>query len=448
MSHDAPDRSRPASDQSATLDTIQQLAAASRDVVQRVREASLVDDELDPRHRSGRGYKITEVAEMVGKTTEAIRKAEREGRLEKPPKNDKDRRLPYSLALVNAMRRYWRIVPGRGEGDEPIRIAWQNFKGGVAKTTLVVHGAQYFARLGYRVLVIDCDSQASATAMFGFNPDEDIDSSQTLLPLFQGEQRTLDYAIRPTHWDQLHLVPANLDLGDVEFASHASLEDGWIERLDEGIATVEDAYDIVILDPPPSLGVIPLNVLRAVDGLIVPTPPSMVDFHSTASFFAMLHDVVERVGEQAGEPVELDFLKVVISKLQAGRTAHELISGFIAHSFGDHVLHSPLHASAEIENAAAMWQSVYDLERPTSHRETYRRCLESLDAVFGEVESLVRSVWATRRAALDADDPPASDVPEPRDDEAQRAGHVSPEIGETSTDAADRSRPVVHSPPV
>ena len=391
------DRPFPA-EHSVTLDTVRQIADASRNVVQRVRQAALEDDELDPRRRTGRGYKITEVAEMVGKTTEAIRKAEREGRLERPPVSDSNRRLPYPLALVNAMRRHWNVVPGRRDGDEAIRIAIQNFKGGVAKTALSVHAAQYFARRGYRVLVIDCDSQASATAMFGFNPDEDIDSAQTLLPLFTRDEPTLHYAIRPTHWDQLDIVAANLDLCDVEFSSISAKDKGWMERLDQGIESVQDAYDLVIVDPPPSLGIISLNVLRAVDGLIVPTPPSMVDFHSTTSFFAMLTDVVEKVGEELGEPVELEFLKVVLSKHQPGRASHELVSGFMAHSFGAHMLHNPLLASSEIENAAAQWQSVYDLETHTSSRETYRRCVESLDAVFGEIERLVQAVWDTRRA--------------------------------------------------
>ena len=387
--------------QSVTLATVRQLADASRDVVQRVRDVSLSaegPEGLDSPERTSRGYKITEVAAMIGKTTEAIRRAEREGRLQRPPMGDNNRRLPYPLSLVNEMRRYWDISPGRGPVDDVVRIAIQNFKGGVAKTVLSVHCAQFFARLGYRVLVIDCDSQASATAMFGFNPDEDIEAATTLLPLFQGEQTTLHYAIRPTHWDQLDLVAANLDLADVEFSSTSSLADDWMEQLDRGIATVEDAYDIVLIDPPPSLGLVSLNVLRAADGLIVPAPPAMVDFHSTASFFSMLHDVVEKVGRELGEPVELDFLKVVISKLAPGRMAHQLISGFMAASFGRHVLRNPLLASSEIENAAAQWQTVYDLEAPTGSRETYRRCVESLDALFGEIERLVQAVWEARRA--------------------------------------------------
>ena len=67
---------RTALDQSVTLETVRQLAAASRNVIQEVRRLALVDDTIDPQHRASRGYTITEVAKMVGRTTASIRKAE------------------------------------------------------------------------------------------------------------------------------------------------------------------------------------------------------------------------------------------------------------------------------------------------------------------------------------------------------------------------------------
>src|SRR3546814_17127174 len=76
-------------------------------------------------------------------------------------------------------------------------MAVQNFKGGVGKSTLAVHLAQYLAIQGYRVALIDCDSQASATTLFGYVPDLDLTEDDTLSPfLRQDELASLDSALR------------------------------------------------------------------------------------------------------------------------------------------------------------------------------------------------------------------------------------------------------------
>src|SRR3546814_11752228 len=71
-----------------------------------------------------------------------------------------------------------------------------------------------------------------------------------------------------------------------------------LNRLAQGIASVSDLYDVVILDPPPALGAISLSVLRAANVLIVPVPPTVMDFSSTAAFLAMLADTIEDLKER------------------------------------------------------------------------------------------------------------------------------------------------------
>jgi len=384
---------------SITLEAIGRIADESERIIARLQS---LPQELDPPgQNTGRGYTITEVARMLNKSSESIRKAEKLGKLEAPQKKDNGRREPYSLKQINAMREYWNCRPGRQEGDAPIRFSFQNFKGGVGKTTLACHCGQYLARAGYKVLLVDCDSQGSSTITFGYHPDADIDGDETLLPYLTGEKDNLEYAVRGTHWDGLDLIPANLDLYSAEYYLAAMGRDGggdWISLLDEGLMTVEDAYDIVLIDPPPALGMISLSVLRALDGLIVPTPPAMYDFHSTGSFFRMLEEVMETVGNHLGEPVELDFVKILTSKYITGRQAHEFVSSLMAESYGNNVLQHPFIQSAEIDNASSAWKTVYDLDGPTASRQTYKRCLESLDSVFEEVRELIDAVWQSRRS--------------------------------------------------
>jgi chromosome partitioning protein len=80
------------------------------------------------------------------------------------------------------MREVLGAMPTRGPHDVPAMIAVQNFKGGVGKSTVTTHLAHYFAVQGYRVLVVDCDSQATTTTLFGFNPHFNITREETLYP--------------------------------------------------------------------------------------------------------------------------------------------------------------------------------------------------------------------------------------------------------------------------
>ena len=89
-------------------------------------------------------FSITKAAEMVGRSSEAIRQAEADGRLPAPRLTANGRREGYTLGEVNAMRDLFGTRPSRNPGDPPIVLAVQNFKGGVGKSTLTCHIAQYY----------------------------------------------------------------------------------------------------------------------------------------------------------------------------------------------------------------------------------------------------------------------------------------------------------------
>ena len=98
--------------------------------------------------------------------------------------------MGYTLEQVQAFRAHFGTLPWRDPAtDPPLVIACQNFKGGVGKSTTCVNFAHYLALKGYRVLVIDTDSQATTTSMFGYVPDAEITQDDTMLPLSRRASR-------------------------------------------------------------------------------------------------------------------------------------------------------------------------------------------------------------------------------------------------------------------
>lgn len=387
-------------DMPASTETVADLYTRSLAVLESLRVRSTTADM--PARQAPR-FSITRVAELIGRTSAAIREAEKDGRLPSVERTASGRRVGYTLAEINQMRSVFGTRPWRTADDPLSVIAVQNFKGGVGKSTVSTHLAQYLAIKGYRVCLIDCDSQGSATALFGYVPDLDIREEDTLYPFFRNaEMASLAYAIRETHWDGLYLLPANLRLYSSEYelaARVARAESNLLGRLAEGIASVGDHFDVVILDPPPALGTISLSVMRAANALLVPIPPTAVDFTSTTSFLAMLHETMLTL-EERRLPVDLRWMRLVATRVDEQKSMQRELLGLMRNLFGDMLLRASLKDSAEIDNASARLMTVYDLDNPVTSRETYQRCMTYLNAVNTEVETQIRLTWPSQVARL------------------------------------------------
>jgi chromosome partitioning protein len=385
-----------------TLDELAQLTHRAATVIDRLREkvfAPGTEKQLDLR------FNVRTAGEMVGRTEKAIRDAEADGRLPSPDKDPgTGRRTGYTLAQVGRMREAFGTQPRRAPEDPPLILAIQNFKGGVGKSTVVSHLAQYFALKGYRVCVIDCDSQASTTSIFGLNPDVDVEEDQdTLYPFLRhGGPRSLHYALRATYWPGIALIPANLGLYDAEyeFAARVAREPVFIlDRLREGVQSIADQFDVILLDPPPALGMLSLSVLRAANALVIPAPPSNIDFASTAHFLKMMESTLRELARHGGAR-SYSFVKILASKMNDQTSAQDAIKRMMDAVFPQDMLQAVLKDSAEIDNATANLSTVYELTGPATRTETHRRCRAYLDAVGREVELLARKTWPSHHNAL------------------------------------------------
>ncbi len=136
---------------------------------------------IDPSDRKTLNISMgaTVAAELLGRTPEALSKAEARGRLPAPKTATNGRRF-YTVEDLIAIREKLGIKMGKLPSERAVVIAVQNFKGGVSKSTTGKHLADYLALRGYRVLVVDCDPQASMSVMFDVNLEALVDETHTL----------------------------------------------------------------------------------------------------------------------------------------------------------------------------------------------------------------------------------------------------------------------------
>lgn len=384
-------------DPHSIVSQIGDLAESGERMIERLRRKAFL-----PESRKGLNVRfgIAEAAQLLGCSTNRIRMAEDDGRLPPPPPSENGRRPGYTVEEMLNMREVLGASPARAPLDTPAMIAVQNFKGGVGKSTVTTHLAHYFAVQGYRVLVVDCDSQATTTTLFGFNPHFNITREETLYPYLSIDptQADLLYAVKQTPWPNVDLIPSNLELFDVEYELAAAGADGQsvlaarFRKLKQGLTDLAKDYDVVILDPPPALGTISLAVMQAANALLVPLAATTPDFCSTVQFLSMMDQVIDQL-LAAGIEVDYSFVRLLCSKFDSGDPSHDMVRAIMEQSFGPALLSVPILESAEISHAALRMMTVYELEKPIGTSRTHKRCKANLDEALGQVEQLVRSGW-------------------------------------------------------
>ncbi len=342
-----------------------------------------------------RTWGITEAAQMVGRTTQSLRTQEKKGKIPESIPGRKGR--AYSLEDINKIRDYFGTRNQRAEQDETAIIAFANFKGGAAKTTTAVHSAMYFAKAGYKTLFVDCDSQASATQVFGYNPDEHIENDETLLPCLI-ENKPLSEIIRQTYWPGLDLIPANLALYGAEFslpvmkarALSKNIQYDVHALLSTALEDVKERYDIIILDCPPSMGMISINAIYAANAFIIPVPPSMLDFASTIQFFAIVREVLSGFA-----PKEYAFVRMLITK-HDGQDSNNTLVDTLRALYGKFMMRNMMYTSEAIRKASSDLLTLYEIEKYAGSKVTFDRAMNFTNNVNQEIEGLIHEMWPNR----------------------------------------------------
>ena len=163
-------------------------------------------------------------------------------------------------------------------------------------------------------------------------------------------------------------------------------------RVAGALSTVDEAYDIVVIDCPPQLGYLTLGALCAATGILITIYPQMLDVASMSQFLHMTANLLSVVRE-AGGNLQYDFLRYLVTRFEPNDGPQAQVVGFLRSLFGDQVLTHAMLKSTAVSDAGLTKQTLYEVGREQFTRQTYDRALEALDGVNNEIEALVSKGW-------------------------------------------------------
>jgi len=242
----------------------------------------------------------------------------------------------------------------------PRRLAVANQKGGVGKTTTTVNLGASLAELGYRVLVVDLDPQSNATTGLGVNP-RNLDSSIYDVIL---HDVPVEDVIEPTSLRNLFVVPATINLAgaEIELVPVFSRE----LRLRRALEAINDDFDFVLIDCPPSLGLLTVNALAAASEVMVPIQ---------CEYYALegLGQLLRNVGLVQGNlNSELEVSTIVLTMYDARTKLAEQVADEVRAHFGDRVCRNVVPRTVRLSEAPSFGQPITTFDSSSRGAIAYR----------------------------------------------------------------------------
>ena len=254
------------------------------------------------------------------------------------------------------------------------RLAVLNQKGGVGKTTTAVNLGAALALAGSRVLVIDLDPQSHLSLHLGLDPQDRERSSARVLR----DEKPLAQCVLPTSTDNLHILPASVDLAACEnsLEEEVARESLLARALDR--ATAEGlAYDLVIFDCPPSLGVLTLNALTAAREVLVPVQTEFFSLQGLSRLLELVNLVKRRLNPR------LQLTGVLPCMVDSRRSLTGEVIEELGRFLGGKLLPCRIRISVRLAEAPGFGRTIFQ-HAPRSHgAEDYAALAGRLGEILG-----------------------------------------------------------------
>ena len=264
--------------------------------------------------------------------------------------------MPYETAPMRLS-----VAPGAQPGTRIISMA--NQKGGVAKTTSTVNLAAALKERGNRVLVIDLDPQSNLTMSFGIDP-EHLEQSMFDVLVHRLPIQTI------IHQREVDVAAASIDLAGAELALSAMI--GRERSLEKAISAVKSDYDFILIDTPPSLGLLTINAFTASTGVIVPVQLEYLSLRG----LVQLESTLQMIREHLNPVVHIEGIlpTMVEGRTVHGREALDLLQA----NFQDLVFETRIKKSVKLAEAPVQGGSVLSYQPDGAGANDYRALAEEV----------------------------------------------------------------------
>jgi len=243
-------------------------------------------------------------------------------------------------------------------------IAIANQKGGVGKTTTAIHLGAALAELGRRILLVDLDPQSAMSASLG------IDSyrlEETIYNVLVDSRVPIQNVIRHIR-PNVDIAPSNIDLAAAEIELISAIGREYI--LKEALTSVRDNYDYILVDSPPSLGLLTVNALTAADEIIIPLQCEFLALRG----MRFLLETIDRVKAKLNPHLEI---RGILGTMYNTRTLHaQEVMDEIRSIFGDKVFDVVIRSSIRFAEAPVVQQSLLEYDPNHEGAMAYRKLAE------------------------------------------------------------------------